>query len=121
DTFATDGVNPRPSAPDSDSPAGFGSSTVTLIDTGWLTDPVKLADTPVGGPVTFEAPDANDSTGGWLPIPSSLNGLIGEPLFNVNGIDCVSPLATIVHVIALVPKSFGTLMTNTPHWRPISK
>ena len=55
----------------------FGSSTQTLIATGWFTVPVKLAATPTGGPVTFAPPCEKASTGGWLPMPSSLNGLIG--------------------------------------------
>ena len=42
------------------------------IGTGWFTVPVRLAATEIGGPVTFAPPSENASTGGWLPIPSSL-------------------------------------------------
>jgi hypothetical protein len=55
----------------------LGSSTQTLIVTGWFTVPVNVAATAVGGPVTFAPPCENARTGGWFPIPSSLNGLIG--------------------------------------------
>ena len=33
----------------------------------------------------------------------------------------VKPLATIVHVSFLLPKSFGSLTENTPHCRPGEK
>src|SRR3954452_5201223 len=99
----------------------LGSSTQTLIAIGCFTVPVNVAAVATGGPVNFGPPSENASTGGLLCIPSSSNGLIGYPLFRVSGIELLSPLATIVQVIALVPKSFGTLITNTPHWRPVSK
>src|SRR4051794_6903985 len=76
---ATDGVNPRPPPV---SPATFGSDTQTLIGTGWFTVPLNVAATASGGPVTFAPSCENDSTGGWLPIPSSLYGLMGYPLFS---------------------------------------
>ena len=39
---------------------------------------------------------------------------MGYPGFSVSGIDWGSPLATIVQVRDFLPKSLGTLRTNTP-------
>ena len=69
--------SPNPAGGASTSPGAFGSSTQTAIATGCATVPVKLAETPVGGPVTFAPPCEKARIGGWLPMPSSLNGLIG--------------------------------------------
>src|SRR4029077_5122780 len=121
ETVATLATGPNSAGGGSASPGALGSSTQTLIATGWFTVAVKLADTPTGGPVTFAPPCEKARTGGWLPMPSSLYGLMGYPLLRVNGIDCASPFDTMVQVIVLVPKSFGTLTTKTPHCRPTSK
>src|SRR5580704_19316167 len=103
ETVATEpGASPDPSGAASASPGAFGSSTQTLIVTGWFTVPVRVAETPVGGPVTFAPPCEKARIGGWLPMPSSLNGLMGYLWLSVNGTDCVSPFDTIVHVTALV-------------------
>src|SRR5215471_12827886 len=110
-------VDGRPPSPC----AGFGSSTQILKVRGCPTFPVIVAAMPAGGPVNFGPPSAKATTGGALPIPNSLNGVIGYPLFKVSGIDCFSPFETIVHVSALFPKSLGTLSANTPHCRPTSK
>src|SRR5581483_6523334 len=75
DTVATDEGPPRAAAV-SASPGALGSSTHTFIGTGWFTLPVYVDDTAVGGPVTLAPPCENVRIGGWLPIPSSLNGLI---------------------------------------------
>src|SRR5262249_8956376 len=56
---------------------GLGSSTQTLKVTGWPTVPVNAAAVPTGGPVNFGPPSAKARTGGALPMPSSLNGVIG--------------------------------------------
>ena len=57
ETVATEpGGSPNPGGGASASPRAFGSSTQTLIATGWFTVPVKLAETPAGGPVTFAPP-----------------------------------------------------------------
>ena len=77
ETVATLATGPNAAGGASASPGAFGSSTQTLIATGWFTVPVKLAETAVGGPVTFAPPCEKASIGGWLPMPSSLNGLIG--------------------------------------------
>src|SRR6266700_3995797 len=67
ETVATEpGGSPNPAGGASASPEAFGSSTQALIATGWFTVPVRLAETPVGGPVTFGPPCAKASTGGWL-------------------------------------------------------
>src|SRR4051794_41631350 len=75
-TLATDPRNAA--APGTSTSFGdLGSSTQTLIATGWFTVPVKVAAVAVGGPVNFAPPSENASTGGLLCIPSSSNGLIG--------------------------------------------
>src|SRR5204863_3858550 len=63
ETVATLAVGPNAAGGASVSGA-FGSSTQTLIATGWFTVPVTLEATAVGGPVTFAPPCGKASTGG---------------------------------------------------------
>src|SRR6266851_1133438 len=72
---------------------------------------------PRGGPVNVGPPGWNLSVGGVFPIAGSLNGEISYGGFNENGTAVVWPLAVIVQVSFLLPKSFGTVIVKTPHSR----
>src|SRR6266446_3930362 len=56
-------------------------------------------------------------------FPSSLShtvsgrGSATQRGFRCIGTDVVCPLAVMVHVSLLSPKSFGTIIVKTPHWR----
>ena len=56
--------------------------------------------------------------GGSLPFAPFLKKSIQYGGFSQNCTVDVWPLAVSVHVSFLVPKSFGTVIANTPHCRP---
>src|SRR5437879_3160729 len=71
------------------------------------------------GPCT-EAPPSNRIVGGVFPLAST-KGETSHSGSRLAGTTVVWPLATIVHVSFLAPKSLGTVMVNTPHCRPGKK
>ena len=49
----------------------FGSFTVTEIDIGWFTAPVRATGAPVGGPANAGPFAVNLNSGGLFPMPAS--------------------------------------------------
>ena len=74
-----------------------------------------------GGPVNDGPSALNFSTGGVFFDAASRNGSTSQSLRVCIVMVFVRPLATIVHVSFLSPKSFGTLIVKTPHCRDVRK
>src|SRR5271157_2849158 len=90
-----------------------GSGDPTLAVSDWLMSR--------GGPCKNGPASAKPMNGGVFP-PASTKGEITQLASSLNGTAIALPLATIVHVSFLsCPKSLGTVMVNTPHWRPTRK
>src|SRR5262245_65961391 len=66
------------------------------------------------GPCTPSFPSSKLTNGGVFPL-ASMKGETSHRGFRLIGITVVWPLATIVHVSFLFPKSFGTITVKTPH------
>src|SRR5947209_9815980 len=95
----------------------FGPSSVThaVSVTGSEADVLYVAEMPEGGPVNVGPSVASLSTGGVFLLAASSNGSTIHSGFKCIVMTLVCPLDTNVHVSFRFPKSFGTLMENTPH------
>src|SRR5262245_31876891 len=93
------------------------SLTHTVNPTGSPTFAWSEAAKPCGGPWNGTPSGANLTAGGVFESATSLNGLMIQREFKLSGMDVVCPFAAKVHVSFLSPKSFGTVIVKTPHWR----
>src|SRR5437660_5809073 len=93
------------------------SDTQTFSCSGSPTVAVSDLASPCGGPVDIVVPSSKLMTGGVLSS-ASLKGATTHSGSTSTGIAFVLPLTVMVHVSLLSPKSFGTVIVNTPHWRP---
>ena len=97
----------------------FGPSSVTHVVSaiGSPTTAVYFIAIVDGGPVNDGPPGWNLKTGGvFFCAASSYGSTIHSGRVCIVTV-LVKPLATMVHVIFLLPKSFGTLIVKTPHCR----
>src|SRR5204863_3322936 len=95
-----------------------GSSLTQAVNTsGSAGAVVKAAAMRTGGPANWGPAGANLIVGGVFFDAGSSNGSSTQSFCVCSVIVLVWPLATSVHVSFFVPKSLGTLIENTPHWR----
>ena len=93
------------------------SETHTVNGSGSPTLAVRSTISPCG-PCTDGPCSSKLSTGGVFPTAASLKGEISQSGLRLAGIAVVLPLATMVQVILLSPKSAGTFTVNSPQPRP---
>src|SRR5688572_30485802 len=82
--------------------------------TGFPTVPDNDCAAPTGGPIRVGPLRSNRTTGGSLPLAGCLKKFTQYGGFSQNDTVDVWPLAVRVQVSFWVPKSFGTLIANTP-------
>src|SRR4029077_4117992 len=110
---------PRPREGEGGGMFSFGPSSVTHVvsASGSPAEAVYLLAMVVGGPVKSGPPGSNMNTGGVFFCAASSYGSTIHSGRVCIVVVLVKPFATIVQVIFLLPRSFGTLIVNTPHWR----
>src|ERR1043166_5871991 len=101
----------------------FGPSSLTHASSVSGLPAVVVSDAAMaeGGPVTGLPLGSNLIAGGVFLLAASSNGSTMYSGFVWSVMLLVKPLATSVHVSFLSPKSFGSLIVKTPHWRPLWK
>src|SRR5271154_2450329 len=87
------------------------SETHTVKANGSPTFAARSTTSP-RGPCTNGPCWSKLSTGGVFPTAASTKGEISHSGFRLAGIAVLLPLATMVHVILLSPKSAGTFTAN---------
>src|SRR5262249_32026954 len=92
----------------------FSSVPHTESDSGSVRVALIICAIPLGGPEKGIPPALNLMTGAPLPL-ASLKGATTHNGFKFKGIEFVCPFDVIVQVRRLSPKSFGTVIVNTPH------
>src|ERR1700730_9498548 len=118
---------PRPTSGPAGSAGGGGSTLIVgprsvahvVSAKGLASAVLYCAAIAAGGPVNVRPACSNFNTGGVFPDAASLNGSTTHSGRVCKVMMLVCWLATIVQVSFLFPKSFGTVIVNTPHWWPV--